>query len=755
MAELKEPAQGLWTGYGSPAPMSNAAGAAPSASSTHSARPKTDATGYSYTPRYVQDDTDVYDRHHSTSAAAGMPDPSVASHTSYPSLKRTYSQSEQQHQQQPPPQPRMPLYGNTVSDLRKESGVKIHADQEHKLLSFKRIQDKYTIVDRQGHIQQLDLSAQLHGMFFLSELPIRSSDGSGLKPELTCYRRNLFQVSGRLITPRGQLSIVGESGHTTAIKSTELTISATESVDLHPIRLIVIPWKTPPPNSPDIAISPDQEPVPLPLIPFQDDGSKVDGDYAVYPIGWRRLQFRIATANNGRRRELQQHFMLHLKAIATLANGTKAVLAEAITAQIVVRGRSPRNFEARKEISLLGSSAGSRGQALVETGMGIVAGPLTAETQEKAREMAMELPRSSFNFTGDSVPHSPVSLRSNAYPEWRAPHMLPPTPAGAEYPAASMPSEPYQKSPSAGSPHYTVEPQDVPAQHNPTLPSSHLPLVDGDHSQSNPRTQYAYTQGTSAPSPQTSLPTPGDAGSLSIPRYVDSSDRPTKSARLANQDSIHSATPPGTSNDAPSEYRYGPSSYLSAVTAGEMGPPSLPHPQPQLQSHPHPPPHQLPHPYPQQSQQYSTQHSPTLPPTQQGRPQQHSQPPSQQHSPPQLLPLPSPPQHSQQHQLPSAYHIVSHDTSGPSSASNSSSVTPAVHPPSRDYYPPLGSWAPSPHDSHQSQYGSGEPRHYMFPDAYKAGHQSRSEVLPQPVGYAAPRSSFDPTTMNNYSWSAA
>ncbi|KIH89155.1 Transcription factor vib-1 [Sporothrix brasiliensis 5110] len=422
MAELKEPSHGIWTGYGSPVQMANgrfghpgaldpvlanAAAAAPPG--PQSARPRTDATGYPYT-RYPQDDTDIYGRHHSTSSASGVPHPSLTTHQSYPNLKRTYSQTEQ-HQQPPPSQ--APPYGDMVQDIRTEDGSKVNVNQGHKLLSFRRAADKHTIVDRHGRIQQLDLSAQLHGMFFLSELPTSSSDGSVLQPELTCYRRNLFQISGTLITPRGQLSVVNEGGESVAVSSTELTISAIESVDGHPIRLIVIPWKTPPPNSPEVAQNPDQEPVPLPLIPFQDDGSEAEGEYAVYPIGWRRLQFRIATANNGRRKELQQHFVLHLKAVATLANGSKVVLAESTTAPIVVRGRSPRNFQARKEIPLLGSSAGSRGQALVETGMGIVAGPLTVKTQDKARAMALDLPRSSFTFTAaPKMPPSPLSMRS-------------------------------------------------------------------------------------------------------------------------------------------------------------------------------------------------------------------------------------------------------------------------------------------------------------------------------------------------------
>lgn len=100
--------------------------------------------------------------------------------------------------------------------------------------------------------------------------------------------------------------------------------------------------------------------------------------------------------------------------MGTLTNGSKVVLTEATTAPIVVRGRSPRNFQARKEIPLLGSSAGSRGQALVETGLGIVAGPLTMKPQEvKARPLNMELPRTAFTFNAPKLPTSPMaSMRS-------------------------------------------------------------------------------------------------------------------------------------------------------------------------------------------------------------------------------------------------------------------------------------------------------------------------------------------------------
>lgn len=196
------------------------------------------------------------------------------------SLKRPFSQTE------PTTSPEM------VQTVR-EDGSGVTVNQDHKLLAFRKAQDKLTITDQHGRLQQLEMAAQLHGMFFLSEMPSGGNEGAALQPELTCYRRNLFQISGSLITPRGQLNAIIDTGESVPITSMEVTISAIESVDGNPVRLIVIPWKTPPPNSPEVSQAPDQEPPALPLIPFQEDGIEADGELAVYPIGWRRLQFRM------------------------------------------------------------------------------------------------------------------------------------------------------------------------------------------------------------------------------------------------------------------------------------------------------------------------------------------------------------------------------------------------------------------------------------------------------------------------------
>lgn len=562
MTDLRgEPAHSsFWSTYNGSAHLANRLGTTTMDSGFHSSASASPLPGrprsghdqsYSY-GRYSQEDSVAYDRHSQQSLPAQH---------GYSGLKRPFSQTEPA------------AYQEIVQDLR-DDGSRLTVNQDHKLLAFRRTQDKHTIVDQQGRVQQLELSAQLHGMFFLSEMPSTASDGTSLQPELTCYRRNLFQISGSLITPRGQLSVVNESNETLPVSNMEVAISAIESVDGNPVRLIVIPWKTPPPNAPEITQSPDQEPAALPLIPFQDDGSEPEGDYAVYPIGWRRLQFRIATANNGRRKELQQHFVLHLKVFGTLSDNTKVVLTESTTAPIVVRGRSPRNFQARKEIPLLGSSAGSRGQALVETGLGVVAGALSVKPQELKRSVDIQVPRSSFTFSSPKVPGSGQlsSMRSNQYSTWSASSsntsisQVTSTGPGS-YPTATMGADTYSKVSN-----YTSDPQELPLQSSiPSLPLS----IGASEQQSSARGQYTYVQqptsGSQLPASTATSAVSGHADSaLSIPRYVDNG-RPNKSPRQSGQQSVHGAN--SISSSESPEYRYGSSTHGSA-SSREYYPPS-------------------------------------------------------------------------------------------------------------------------------------------------------------------------------------
>lgn len=284
MAELRAETQhgSLWSNYGNPVhmtgrfnPQDPSVSSVPPPTPSHLVRPRSRQHTMDYHPQYQpgrpgQEEGEGYDRY---------AHPSLMNIPSINSLKRPYSQVDQAP------------YTEMVQDLREDYKPPNH---DQKLLSFRKVGDKHTIVDSKGRIHEMEIEAQLHGMFFLSEFPTTTSDGSVMNAELTCYRRNLFQISGSLCFPQIPLSVLLESGETSQIKNMEVSISAVESVDGHPVRLIVIPWKTPPPNAPEVNQSPDQEPPTLPLIPWSEEGEDNGGDhYAIYPIGWRRLQFRM------------------------------------------------------------------------------------------------------------------------------------------------------------------------------------------------------------------------------------------------------------------------------------------------------------------------------------------------------------------------------------------------------------------------------------------------------------------------------
>ncbi|RAH56600.1 PhoG like DNA-binding family protein [Aspergillus piperis CBS 112811] len=258
-------------------------------------------------------------------------------------------------------------------------------DHNNKLLSFSMPAYGFTLLDYSLRRTSISLSAQLHGMFFLAESPWTTSPAENAPPqqgaELTCYRRNLFQITGSVTLPRSLRYIMTEQGDRIPILAQELTVSATESVEGNSVKIISVPWKThaanvnptaedgnnvssgtggnPNSNNPTIKVEKEPPPIPLDIMAGQD----LDTDYATFPIAWKRLQFRVATANNGRRKELQQHFVIRLKVVATLSTGAKIPVCEVQSGPVIVRGRSPRNFQSRKDLPLSNSAAASRKSA--------------------------------------------------------------------------------------------------------------------------------------------------------------------------------------------------------------------------------------------------------------------------------------------------------------------------------------------------------------------------------------------------------
>ena len=229
-------------------------------------------------------------------------------------------------------------------------------DRDSKYLSFSMPQYNFTLLDDSFRRSSVNINAQLHGMFFLAESQWpATADAPPPPPELTCYRRNLFQITGSITLPRNLRYVFTDDGSRIPIYELELSVSATESVEGNPVKIISVPWKTPSGGEggkPEDKL--EREPPSLPLDKMS--GQDLDTDYTTFPIQWKRLQFRIATANNGRRKELQQHFTLHLKIMASLSTGGKISIAESRSGAIIVRGRSPRNFAARKDLPLSSSS---------------------------------------------------------------------------------------------------------------------------------------------------------------------------------------------------------------------------------------------------------------------------------------------------------------------------------------------------------------------------------------------------------------
>ncbi|KAJ5658090.1 p53-like transcription factor DNA-binding [Penicillium longicatenatum] len=306
-------------------------------------------------------------------------------------------------------------------------------DHNNKLLSFSLPVYHFTLLDYSMRRTSLSVSAQLHGMFFLAESPYTTSPSENAPPqqgaELTCYRRNLFQITGSVTLPRGMRYIMTDNGDRIPILAQELTVSATESVEGNPVKIISVPWKTPSAaaanagtaiedhNNGAAKVEKEPQAIPLDIMAGQD----LDTDYATFPIAWKRLQFRVATANNGRRKELQQHFVVRLKVVATLSTGAKISISEVQSGPVIVRGRSPRNFQSRKDLPLSGSAAASRknqanSAALNRTPTSESVPRRASVTPAKAKAPSTTVQSSSPETT--SVPPPTIMQQPQATPDW-------------------------------------------------------------------------------------------------------------------------------------------------------------------------------------------------------------------------------------------------------------------------------------------------------------------------------------------------
>ncbi|PMB67049.1 Protein pacG [Beauveria bassiana] len=240
-------------------------------------------------------------------------------------------------------------------------------DLDNKLLGFSEPIVSATIVDDSGKFADVAMSAELYGMFFVAE-DVFGGETTGRPLELTCYRRNLWQCAGQITLPRAISHIVDEHGRQIPLFELSASINAIESIEGKSTEIISIPWKSSTPQAGEdnkVATAPPKVNIDL------SAGQELDANRVSVPVSWKRLQFKHATANNGRRKGLQQHYVVQIGLFGKAKNGETIKIVEIQSGPVIVRGRSPRNFDSRKDVPLSGdkrmerkNTASSDGAAL-------------------------------------------------------------------------------------------------------------------------------------------------------------------------------------------------------------------------------------------------------------------------------------------------------------------------------------------------------------------------------------------------------
>lgn len=182
-----------------------------------------------------------------------------------------------------------------------------------------------------------DISARIDRGFFLAE------------NDWVCYRRNYFQVSstfqiGYQAKPGQQASRPSEvsvdiNGMPVQVRQFTVQISSKNSHSDKKIELVQHTAKR------------DKGPQSIPcrksILPGGDISSPAMSLATI--ATYERLQFRTATANNGKRRAHQQYYSLYIELIAQLATGEEVLIAKCESAPLVVRGRSPGHYAAHEK----------------------------------------------------------------------------------------------------------------------------------------------------------------------------------------------------------------------------------------------------------------------------------------------------------------------------------------------------------------------------------------------------------------------
>lgn len=213
----------------------------------------------------------------------------------------------------------------------------------------------------------------------------------------TCYRRNYFQVTASFIIP-------GHSDGTCyalqlnsdkpmqpiqqfflrlkACTSTSSTVNNEENTTIlenhNMIRPVALTQMTPKRDK-----GPQREPPTTPITP----SDTLYGCEQVC-VTFERLQFRVATANNGKRRASQQYFRLIFELVAQLDDQSYQVISECYSSPLVVRGRSPGHYSSEQQqhsINTVSSTSSSRKKRKTTTSP-ITPSPMIHVNEEKEED---------------------------------------------------------------------------------------------------------------------------------------------------------------------------------------------------------------------------------------------------------------------------------------------------------------------------------------------------------------------------------
>uniref|UniRef100_A0A060TDN7 ARAD1D45518p n=1 Tax=Blastobotrys adeninivorans TaxID=409370 RepID=A0A060TDN7_BLAAD len=229
-----------------------------------------------------------------------------------------------------------------------------------KFLQFLPAKQETVIYDPRGNSISVDLNAWLNGNFFLSQPTGPSSPGESTaslkeslqKYELTFYRRNLFQVTASVSNAQ-HAAYAGNAENPmlrSRILSLGMSVGVTGSDDKKPTKLLYCPPKASSTMATDEGDRNDPNKKPPQIEPSSKTIYPKNSGYDEV-VDWKRLQFRTATAHNGRKK-LQNYFSVYVSLYAELENGQRVPLTTASSRPIVVRGRNPRFYQNRDNITL-------------------------------------------------------------------------------------------------------------------------------------------------------------------------------------------------------------------------------------------------------------------------------------------------------------------------------------------------------------------------------------------------------------------